>query len=308
MALIKALLTTYISDFANYWHDYQIHGMKNVTQQKCLLVGYHSRCTVDNLYLWCRINANFLISHVFFSIPGVGRIVKDLGAIPSKGLISSTSDETFSEFLSSGDRPMLLLPGGAFEATKSWDKKFIVDWKDRPGFARIIGASKELRESIRVVPFFTRNSEDIFYNFEWWFNFSGRYVQTGLSDAYKGHLWKLPFVLTVGIYSFGISFLPRPVKLDTYFGEPLMYRDGESIEEFAERVRSSLQELINRENSKPAIPLRNSSVVGIPYAIFKGFLVATQLTLFQLSNVAFFFTVAPLGIAMAYIVGGLKRV
>lgn len=308
MNALKAILATYVNEYSSYWHDYELHGLENVSANKCLLVGYHSRCTVDSLYLWCRINANFLISHVFFSIPGVRAIVKNLGAVPSKGIVSSTSDESFGEMLVISDRPMLLLPGGAYEAMKPWDKKHIVEWKASPGFARIIGGSEKLRSSIKVVPFYTKNSENIFYNFKWWFDFSGRFVHTGMSDAYNGVLWKMPFVLSVGIYSFGVSFLPRPVKLDTYFGEPLTFQINESVEQFAERVRSELQQLILRVNAIPERPLRNKSIIGLPYALYKGLLTGVQLSMFQLSNIAFFVSVLPVGLVLASLLGGIRRI
>lgn len=304
---LKAILCTYVADSAAYWHDHELHGVENLAQENCLLVGYHSRCTVDNLYVWCRIHANFLISHVFFSIPGVSMIVKNLGAVPSKGLMTSTSDEAFAELLRAGHRPMMLLPGGAFEAMKPWDKMHIVDWKRHPGFARIICGNDDLKRSVRVVPFYTRNSERIFFNFKWWFDFSGQFVQNGLNDAYKGILWKLPLVLSAGIYSFGVSFLPRPVKLDTYFGEPIYYQAGESIEQFGERVRIGLQNMIDAKNAEPEHPNRNLTLVKMPYTIVKGVLMAIQLSTFQLSNILLYFTALPIGIGMFSVFGGLRR-
>jgi hypothetical protein len=301
---LQAVVSTYIADFACYWHDYEIHDLRrNVSQHNCLLVGYHSRCTVDNLYLWCHINANFLISHVFFSIPGVRELVKSLGAIPSKGMVSATSDEVFSELLLNADRPMLLLPGGAYEAMKPWDRKYMVDWKKEPGFARVIGSSEQLRSVVKVVPFFTKNSEDIFYTTKWWFNFTGNFVHTGMADASKGTLWKLPFVLTLGIYSFGLSFLPKPVKLDTYFAEPVTFLKDESVEQFSERVRFSLQELIVRVNAIPQRHLRNSSLWGYPYAIYKGSSIALQLSLFHWANIMFFFSALPVGLLFVSVTG-----
>ena len=44
---------------------------------------------------------------------------------------------------------------------------------------------------------------------------------------------------------------PRPVKLDTYIGEPIYLKQGESARDLAARVRESLQSLIHSSNALP---------------------------------------------------------
>jgi len=50
---INKLLFGGISEFAKIWNCYEIHNIENIQKnsKNCILVGYHSRCTLDLLYL-----------------------------------------------------------------------------------------------------------------------------------------------------------------------------------------------------------------------------------------------------------------
>jgi 1-acyl-sn-glycerol-3-phosphate acyltransferase len=265
---VRAIASKFISDFASYWHGYEIHGAEHVTASHCLLVGYHSRCTIDALYVWCRLHASFVISHIFFSIPVMSSFVRGLGAVPAKSSVTDTTDDGFARLLLESDRPVMLLPGGGHEAMKSWSQRYVVDWKKEPGFARVIANSDILsqsRESIGVVPFYTRNSESIWYTTPWWHDYSGQFLRNGMAAMAEGHYWSIPLTLSVALYAFGFTQYPRPVKLDTYFGEPLFIRPNETAESFARRVQGSLQLIIDEVNASPPRQFQKQSMWWIPY-------------------------------------------
>ena len=67
----------------------------------------------------------------------------------------------------------------------------------------------------------------------------------------NGDLLVLPSLLTVLLLSLGFFFIPVPIKLDTYFGEPISLNDNESAEEFTIRVASNLQTLMHTVDTLP---------------------------------------------------------
>eukprot|EP00981_Chlorochromonas_danica_P015037 scaffold10132_cov169-Ochromonas_danica.AAC.2 len=66
----------------------------------------------------------------------------------------------------------------------------------------------------------------------------------------------MPPMLVMMLYSVGFIFLPKPIKLDTYFGSPLVLQEGESAENFATRVKLALQELIDHVETLDDPPSR----------------------------------------------------
>jgi hypothetical protein len=73
------------------------------------------------------------------------------------------------------------------------------------------------------------------------------------------------------LFAPGMILLPVPVKLDTYFGEPLSIRQDESSEEFAVRVAKELKILMDTAEATPERPFpegRRSVVWFIAVGIF----------------------------------------
>lgn len=239
---IEKVIFCGVADFAKVWHGYEIHGLDELVKNKsnCLLIGYHSRPTLDIIYLTCTIQCHVLVTHLLFYIPILGSLLPLLGIIPSKGGVKDDAETTFIEALSKGDRPMMLLPGGTVECMKAYHDRYRVLWKENPGFARVVHAVPSLRANTKVVPFYTKNCERSMWTNAWWYTQSGRGVRFLMERFSKGGLASLPLMMITLLCSLGFFPLPAPVRMATYFGPQLTIKEDESPQEFAKRVKIEL--------------------------------------------------------------------
>lgn len=281
--------------FGRVYHRYKLHGMDKIKSSHCLLVGYHSRPTVDMFYLLAEILPTFLVTDLLFIIPILGHIARECGAIPSH---DSTGSSFFVHALRTGDRPVVLLPGGINEMTKPSEEKFKVLWKSEPGFCRILVDelnNDRLDPSIQILPFYTRNCEKIFINSSWWHDQSGLCIQKWMKKIRDGNHYFIPPLVTVIIFSTGFFITPLPVRLATYLGDPITMCKGESAEHLASRTAASLQALIDKTN---AIPDEEDelSVLDRVDMVVNGILMSLQNVL-NIGIVLFFtWTIVPLGL------------
>ena len=56
--------------------------------------------------------------------------------------------------------------------------------------------------------------------------------------------------MITGFFSLGFHLLPRPVDMELHFGKPLTARPNESPADFAKRVQTELQKLIDSTQPK----------------------------------------------------------
>lgn len=251
---IQKLVFGNIGNFAKYWHNYEIHDVdlikERLSKGSVLLIGYHSRCTVDNIYLLSLLRPNVLASYLFYKVPIINKVMPILGVIPSKSHGKLSTEDHFIETLTSSKKPMMLLPGGAYECMRPFDRKYNVDWKRIPGFARVLHDRKEeLFQPVTIIPYFTKNCEEIYANTVSIHDFLGNSSSFLYEKMKAGNLLVMPLMLSTMILCMGFIFYPKPLKLDTYFGEPLEQNNHENSEEFANRVAVKLQELVDDVNS-----------------------------------------------------------
>lgn len=243
---------TSLSRFGQLWNQYEIHGVDKIRDHPVggsLLVGYHSRPTVDLMYLFATLKPKIIVSHLFFRVPFFNPILDQMGVIPSKAIGQRSPEESFIEAITTPGRPTVLLPGGIYDAMKPYDQKHTVNWKNPPGFARVMCDHKDLlkqKGGVQVIPFYTRNCELAFSHVKVLHDFFGSTGMMMYRSFNKGNLILLPFLLTCFLCAFGFLFLPNRVKLDTYLGEALTLQDHETAEEFGKRVATSVQDLINK--------------------------------------------------------------
>eukprot|EP01041_Mallomonas_annulata_P006889 gene6889-13967_t len=239
------VLFTALAEFALFWHGFEIHGLDKIPANNTLLVGYHSRCTLDLFYLSSLLRPSIVGSHLFFIVPPVAWFFRKCGVISSKGG-NIGSEKAFIRELSSGSKPVMLLPGGHEEFCHSISERYRAQWLREPGFARIIYSNhNKLGKNTKVIPFFIRNCEYIYSTTTWWHDFSGSTVKALMRDARRGQIWKIPVAMLMALFSLGNILLPVPVKLDTFFGKELTLRDGETIESFTNRVKTELHRLMD---------------------------------------------------------------
>lgn len=248
--IFMKIVHTSLSRFGQMWNNYQIHGIDKIRNHPVggsLLVGYHSRPTLDLIYLFATLKPKIIASHLFFRIPFFNFILDSMGVIPSKTIGHRSPEETFIESITTPGRPTVLLPGGIHDAMKPYDQKHLVQWKNPPGFARVMCNNRELlkkRNGVQVIPFYTRNCELAFSHFKVLHDFFGNYGMAMYNSFNKGNLILLPFLLTCFLCSFGFILLPNRVKLETFLGDPLTLEDNETAEEFGKRVADGVQALI----------------------------------------------------------------
>lgn len=239
-----------LEDFAKFWHKYEIHDLEYLNynaNESYLLVGYHSRTVLDLIYTICTLKPRALISHLVFEIPVIKHFLEPLGFIPSKLEDGKPADEKFVQALLTSPVPLLLLPGGVWECLKPYDQQNKIQWKSVPGYVRVLfeNKAKFVNRKVKVVPFYTRNCELCYSNYETLHDIAGN-IGMKLYNQYKsGNVLVLPIMLTIILLSFGNIFLPRPVKLDTFIGQPLVMEEKETAEAFALRVNQSMQVLID---------------------------------------------------------------
>lgn len=275
-----------VTRFSKYWHRYKIHLPNNDinTLRNAVLIGYHSRSTIDLAYLVLNLQLKVVIYYLVFEIPIVKFIIKSLGGIPSaRGEHTIEGKLNFINILINSEQPVLLLPGGSYEFAKPSSDMYKVLWKASPGFARlIVNDIYPIKQQIRVIPFYTKNCEKCFLNSTYLYDSTSKLMRQLLCELKRGKLWYIPAFVIGTIVSFGFFLIPYPVKLDTYFGEPILVLPNESSEDFAYRVQMSLQELINKVeiSSEDALYERNNHVDFIseklsyqPYYIVKNIIV-----------------------------------
>jgi 1-acyl-sn-glycerol-3-phosphate acyltransferase len=253
MTWLQSTSFSAVRDFTRYWNNYEVHGLEKLQNMdgNCLLVGYHSRCTVDLVYVLVALQPGVIATHMMFKIPLMGWLLSQVNIFPSG--TDGNAEKGFIEALCS-KRPVLLLPGGVYECIKPLSQIGKIQWKPVPGFARIIHEQQELLGTkTKVVPFYTKNCEQSMYRSDFIYETFGLWGSRMYDMFRRGHYWLMPVMLSVMFISVGFKVLPRPVKLDTYLGDAVVLRKGESAESFSGRVSSATQALVDRVEALPQV-------------------------------------------------------
>jgi hypothetical protein len=183
---------------------------------------------------------------MFFTFGPARWFFKLINCVSSHAPGAKSSDASFARIVCSSERPIFLLPGGHHECYKPASEKYVAMWKELPGYARALLAEPDRPGSnTKVFPVFTNNCEEIFYSTNSWYDWTGKLVREEFHDFENGKLQKLVTLLPKVMLAFGFCFLPMPVKLDLYIGDPLVPEINESAIEFAQRVRTATQKLID---------------------------------------------------------------
>ena len=268
--------------FSQQWNQYKIlsfhqsqsiegtnstrntHRIEVKENTKYLLVGYHSRPLLDLLYLVANFECSIFVIHILFYLPGMKKLLPLFGLIPAKEVTQSgrSNEDYFMEVLEKSSRPILLLPGGAMECLKDYDQLYELQWKKEMGFARILRnyylkepAPGKEKLRIKIIPFYSRHCEFLFFSTSWWYTQTGRTVRSlmaSFQESYLENIALLPIILLVLLFSFGFFPLSLPIPVETYFGHELEFDASldASTEAFTSRIRCNLEELMTRVNSE----------------------------------------------------------
>lgn len=248
----QRLLMNGVTSFGEYWNNYEIHEDKSKPiPSHALLLGYHSRGTLDLVYFVLTFQVRFVVYHLVFQIPLLRQIFKELRGIPSAKPFNDGADQ-FIDALVDGSAPVMLLPGGVFEMAKRYEDRYKVIWKDDPGFARVVVNDVYPRKKdVCVVPFHTKNSESCYFHIPWLYTATGRIILSWSSYLNNGHVWIVPFFIIATFITLGFIALPVPISMDTYFGDPIYVKENETSKEYGKRVTDALQELVTRVEEMP---------------------------------------------------------
>eukprot|EP01038_Epipyxis_sp_PR26KG_P005737 gene5737-7921_t len=300
---IQKIMFGGINSYARLNNGYEVHGLQQLQEYNesggCLLIGYHSRCSLDLLYFWCAVQPSIIVSYLLFYIPFIGLILPLFGAIRSAGGVHGDAEEVFIRSLSENKKPLVLLPGGAWEFTKPFNEHHQILWKTCPGFARVIVSNPDkLGSHVKVIPFYTKNCEKSLWSTVWWNDASGNFIRKNIQSFKNGDYYVIPSLLTCLFFSLGFVFLPAPVKMDTYFAEPVILKDGENAETFAARVRDNLQELINEVDTKPEREFPEK--ISFPFYLFLSIVTIVQGIVIHTPSLILIWTMSPLVAGVLY--------
>lgn len=251
--ILEKLVLVGLQRFIEFWHNFEVHDLEKVRSIKGsrLLLGYHTRNTIDLMYLIAALKPKILVSHLFFKVPITCRLLPFIGFMPSKDEASFVD-----ALLESDKKPLMLLPGGVLECLKPYRDQYRVTWKDKPGFARVIHEQKEKFENgVSVVPFYMKNCERIYFTTASWYEFSGKLATEWYHRFRKGEILLLCVLMSLILFSWGFGVLPVPVKLDTYFGKPITLKENESVEDFSRRINKHLEQMMDiiNHNDDPEV-------------------------------------------------------
>ncbi|KAG8133604.1 hypothetical protein E2320_011376 [Naja naja] len=161
---------------------------------------------------------HIVANHHIFSIPGMKFVSDVLQITPG-------SQEECRKVLENGEL-LIISPGGVREALFS-DENYTIIWRNRKGFAQVAIDTK-----VPIIPTFTQNIRE---------NIRVIGGQIKLLRSIYEYL-RLPVFLLYGNF---------PVKLQTYFGDPIPYDPNITAEELAKKTNHALRCLIDKHQKIP---------------------------------------------------------
>jgi len=213
---------------AQFWHGYQVHGEQTIVdlnkrKKGCLIVYYHGALPIDCYYFitWFRTKYRILtrsvVDRFMFNVPGFETMLDVMGA-------TTGPRSRIVDLLKKGN-VVIVSPGGVREALFS--KNYEIIWGERTGFAQCA-----IEAEVPIIPMFTSNVRQAF-------EFPERLKGETFRQLYE--YTRLPLSVVFGGF---------PVKLDTYFGDPVQTIDRNVVEVVAE-TKKNIEILIKKHQYRP---------------------------------------------------------
>lgn len=206
------------------WHGYEIRGMEHLPSGGALLVYYHGAIPLDFYYICSHVLlytgrlVNPVGDRFLFKIPGWASLLEAFGVIP--GTVQSCA-----ALLKKG-KLLAIAPGGVYEAQLG-DNTYQLLWRQRKGFAKVA-----IEAQVPIIPVFTRNIREALRSVttpRWFWRWLHQTTHLPLVPIYGGF----------------------PVKLVTYFGEPIEYDPSHTVESLARLVAQRMEALIEEHQPRP---------------------------------------------------------
>ncbi|XP_063155361.1 DGAT1/2-independent enzyme synthesizing storage lipids-like isoform X2 [Candoia aspera] len=220
----RQMLATIWYVHARIWNGYELRGLEKIPDGPALIVFYHGATPIDFFYLVATVLIrkkrilHIVADHFVFLIPGM-KLLLDVFCV------LHGSPEECRKVLENGGL-LVIAPGGVREALFS-DENYTIMWRNRKGFAQVAIDAK-----VPIIPMFTRNVRETIRIFGGRIRF--------LRSLYE--YLRLPLLPVYGNF---------PVKLQTYFGDPIPYDPNVTAEELTEKAKNALQYLIDKHQEIP---------------------------------------------------------
>ncbi|XP_066480513.1 DGAT1/2-independent enzyme synthesizing storage lipids-like [Tiliqua scincoides] len=224
----KEALAYLVSSFGRIWHEYEVIGMEHLPEGPGLIIYYHGIVPFDYIYFVAtlyrqkRRTCYSLTERLLSWMPGIQLFVELVGC-------GARNKAQCVELLKRGEL-LGIAPGGLREQNFS-DDNYTLVWGKRVGFAQVA-----LEAKAPIIPMFTQNIREGYYTFG----------NTWLTRW----LYERTRCLILPIYG------EFPVKLRSYFGEPIPYNPNITAKELAEKTKTALENLINQHQRKPGNRMR----------------------------------------------------
>ncbi|XP_058032426.1 monoacylglycerol/Diacylglycerol O-acyltransferase [Ahaetulla prasina] len=221
---VRQILATMWYAHARIWNGYEVRGLEKLPNGPAIIIFYHGATPIDFFYLAATVLIkkkrilHVVADHFVFSIPGIQLLIDVIRVLHG-------SQEECRKVLENGGL-VIISPGGVREALFS-DENYTIMWKNRKGFAQVATDAK-----VPIIPMFTRNIRENI-------RVVGGQIKL-LRSIYEYFRW--PPALLYGNF---------PVKLQTYFGDPIPYDPNTTAEELTEKAKDALQCLIDKHQKIP---------------------------------------------------------
>ncbi|OQS04267.1 hypothetical protein THRCLA_03483 [Thraustotheca clavata] len=230
------------------FYDWTIEGGENIPKDgRILYVGYHSIHNHDifpigaSIYKATGELPRGLVHRLVMLV--LGPLLYPLGCIEGS---QKEAIQAYDEGCN-----CVCMPGGGEEAMQGFESAYKLIWKSNSGKQRTGFAALARKVNAIIVPFVTRNGEEMFFNI-----FAYLWNIVGLSRLYE-RLLHLPqpfkwlstqIKMYVWFLVWTFLSIPVPVRAGIVFGKPIIPGKDESEVDLAQRTKNQLQKLIDRVN------------------------------------------------------------
>lgn len=235
-----------IAAYLRRYHRHEIDGHLEAPQEQVLFVANHGFGGLFDLNVAAVLATAHLLEvdrpmtslvHQMAWTLGLGPVIEPLGMRPAS---RDAAEEGFAR-----GHHVLVMPGGDLDAFKSHHDRNKVVFSGRAGFAQLAAGA-----NVPIVPIVTAGAGNTLFVVS-----DGRGIAKALrldrllrTKAFPVSL-SFPWGLNVGLVGL-LPYIPLPAKLRTRVLEPMRPFDGETVEGFARRVETAMQQALDELSEK----------------------------------------------------------
>lgn len=243
---IRSMLPVLEPLFQHY-HQTEVHGLDRLAPGPALVVGNHNGGIMapDMFALMVAYwrargtdEPTYGLAHdVVFRLPGIGKVMARLGAVPAH-------PENARRLLARGAK-VLVYPGGDLDAFKASDRRHEIVFGERKGFIRLA-----LRAGVPIVPVVSVGAHEGFHVLTDGVELARR---SGLKALLRIEVLPIALGLPWGLIVGPMGYLPLPVRMKLRVLDPISWPeldaaaadDDDVVERCREKVRAIMQAAMN---------------------------------------------------------------